>query len=196
MSLFGKKDAGVPLLTAFYQLEVDRANLIGGELDIFFARLLSGDPMTKTPESDKYKEKEASSGFLLKVADLHSDVVRLMDCSADGLPFEQADVDTLNKFVKIKGGMPSFVLDKDKTGAVLFRPYGRIASTYKELEIMPRICEEFINAFIGKGFARCPICNAVFVKGRLHQIRCSRRCNDRSSGRRRYKPKSAPSRSE
>lgn len=179
MAIFGGRDAELPLLTQFYQLEVPTGwqqaeeYLCGSELE------------TWDRPNDCFLEKEDSEDERLRwlkvLADLHFHATLTMRAAADKQLLPSSTFHYLNGLAKtyLTPSLQGYSQGKGYTALALSEYSGKIGPDYAEM------LRDLLRVASGEApVSRCESCNAVYLERREIQKYCSWRCSNRERVRR------------
>jgi len=185
-----KADAGLPLLTQFYQLEFDSAALAGSELDRWV-----GDETY--PSLERYWSETASAKAskgpidgLRMLALVHPTIKSVMEHLADGTAAPPDVASLLNQYLAT---LPPLQVYWVEAGLSLI-----IGGSHPGVEWPEKIfralmgelveaIEPILNTVLQpRPFLRCEECQNPYLVTKTGQRFCSQRCRARTGERRRY----------
>ena len=214
MALFtNKDDRDIPLATQFYQLEFDSENPVGSELEVWVERIIFGQGNWRSGEAGELippgtihetLSTRIDAADLVRLAELHGLVRRLMDATADEILPDWIDRDAFNRWrneVRLRETLVQWQASPREPGQILVWTNPRASATVSSVidEIAHPILEEVtISVLAGanpsrypkatfRGVARCWECNSPYLVRAKGTKFCSTRCRHRQGQRGRFR---------
>lgn len=190
MALFGKSDASVPILTAFYQASLPISyEPIGGDLDVLMYRYLCREPHALYLWSDKREEAPPILEKALQgLSYYHTLIKAAMDAAADKTFLPGRDTFSLNCLIKEKLTPPQVRFGDTISPVIWYQNVPLLELTDTPGEDVDRFLSaaltQFVRAVEQQAFLRCAECGSVFVSTQKARF-CSERDRARYGMRRR-----------